>query len=553
MSQLRMSLNLLLAVALLTWGMALAAPGGAPMLAAAQAAASSVPFIENAGQWPAEARFQAWGGPGTLWLAQDTLWLTVVKPRHDAAPAGPRAFEPWALDRPAAPEIGVNLKLSFVDASPAVQLVPAHPLTTTVSYFLGNEPAQWRPAVPVWGEVRYVGLYPDVDLVLSGAGGQWTWQLRGTAGAVPRLRIEGAEGMALDGASLRLTPGAFDTNFSLCDAFVAQFRSDGASLVYSTFLGGTMCEDAYSVAIDGAGRATVGGVTSSADFPVTPGAFDTSFDGSTDAFVIRLNPTGSGLVYGTLVGGSEYDLADVIAVDAAGRTCATGHTTSNNFPTSPGAYDRSFNGENDVFVVKLNPAGSQLVYGTFVGSPGWDLGNGIAVNSMGYTHVTGQTQGSEFPTTPLSFDPTHNGGTDVFVLKLDTTPYTPHVVAPIEQPSAGANISGTVTLSGFAIDLGSSSGTGVDAVHIYLDGPHGTGTFIGAATYGLNRPDVAAQYGTRFAASGWERTWDTTGVVPGIHWLYLYAHRTTANAWTTMPAHPVVVAGGHAAWLPLAP
>ncbi len=130
-------------------------------------------------------------------------------------------------------------------------------------------------------------------------------------------------------------------------------------------------------------------------------------------------------------------------------------------------------------------------------------------------------------------------------------PYVPNVLAPIEQPSAGAFVSGVVTLRGFAIDLSSSDDTGVDAIHIYLDGPYGTGTIIGAATYGLDRPDIAAQYGERFRPSGWELAWNTTGLAPGVHRLYLYAHRTTDNAWSLMDPHLVIVPGGPARWLPI--
>ena len=127
----------------------------------------------------------------------------------------------------------------------------------------------------------------------------------------------------------------------------------------------------------------------------------------------------------------------------------------------------------------------------------------------------------------------------------------PNVIAPIERPGAGAFVTGTVVLSGFAIDLASTSGTGIDRVHIYLDGPVGTGTIIGGATYGLARPDVAAQYGARFGPSGWELAWNTSAIAPGVHTLTLYAHRTLDNRWSQMAPHLVVVRAGHITWLPL--
>jgi hypothetical protein len=122
-----------------------------------------------------------------------------------------------------------------------------------------------------------------------------------------------------------------------------------------------------------------------------------------------------------------------------------------------------------------------------------------------------------------------------------------NVVAPIEQPSAGTFVSGTITLQGFAIDLTSSAGTGIDRVHIYLDGLYD----VGGATYGLDRPDIAARYGARYGPSGWELVWDASGATPGVHSLYLYAHRTTDDAWTVLSPHLVVVRGEHWIWLPL--
>ena len=125
------------------------------------------------------------------------------------------------------------------------------------------------------------------------------------------------------------------------------------------------------IAVDGAGSAYVTGYTYSTDFPTTPGAFDTSYNGGCDAFVAKLNPAGSGLAYATFLGGSGSDYGYGIAVDGAGNAYVTGYTGSTDFPTTPGAFDTSYNGGYcDAFVVKLNPAGSGLVYATFLGGSG---------------------------------------------------------------------------------------------------------------------------------------------------------------------------------------
>jgi hypothetical protein len=354
------------------------------------------------------------------------------------------------------------------------------------------------------------------------------------------------------------TSGAFDTTFNggpygAGDAFVAKLNSAGSTLDYATFLGGSSGNDGGgAIAIDAMGGAHVTG-TASSDFPTTPGAFDPNHNGGPDVFVAKLNPVGSALAYSTFLGGAGLEGGSGIALDGAGNVHVSGYTAlSNDFPTTPGAFDLSYNGGTDVFVVKLNRAGSDLVYSTFMGTSDDESGSDIAVDGVGNTYVTGSTGSSDFPTTIGAFDPSYNGGdSDAFVSKLRLEPYIPDVLAPIEQPPAGAYVSGAVTLRGYAIDRASATGTGIDLVHIYLDGPYGTGTIIGGATYGLDRPDIAAQYGTRFAPSGWELAWDTTGLAPGVHRLYLYAHRTTDNAWSLMEPHLVIVPGGPARWLPI--
>src|SRR2546423_4593230 len=131
------------------------------------------------------------------------------------------------------------------------------------------------------------------------------------------------------------------------------------------------------VAIDAAGNAYVTGITSSPDFPTTTGAFDTAINGGADAFVTKLNPAGSALEYSTYLGGSGSNAGLGIAVDTFGSAYVTGLTNSINFPTTPGAYDTVGGGSDveDAFVTKLNPAGSSLVYSTYLGGPNTDRGN----------------------------------------------------------------------------------------------------------------------------------------------------------------------------------
>ena len=815
-------------------------------------------FIENAGQWPDGARFQVWGSPlgaGTAWLAEDGIWL-VVSRQVDWEPSRSdkeevdkeeraRCDDPLAyLSTYLPPSTSHALKLTFPGSNPDVRIEPFNPLTTTVSYFIGSDPEQWRPAVPVWGGVRYVGLYPGVDLVLDGR--DRFWQLEAAPGAATeevQIQVAGADAIAFDGVALQLdvagepqdvalpsasfmypiselsrqgaslpidthpgqrpshgvrpadnpadllygtylggsgdedgwdiavdetgnaymtgrtksgdfpsTPGAFDPSRNGSnDAFVVKLNPAGSALVYATFLGGSQSDEGYAIAVDGIGSVYLTGKTSSLNFPITPDASDPSYNGGDrDAFVVKLNPAGSGLVYSTFLGGSGDDYGYGIAIDEPRSAYVTGATESADFPTTPGAFDTSYRG-GDAFVVKLSPSGGRLVYATFLGDSGGDSGTAIAADGTGSAYVTGNTYGtdtSDFPTTPGAFDPSFNGYGDAFVAKLNptgseldyatflggwgddgstaiavdgtgsayvagstasgnfpTTPgafdpsfndfydgfvakldpagsrlayatflgghsyehvydmtvdgagaayvtgptrsgsfpvtpgafdtsysccfadafvarlnaagshldyatflggmnddwgnaiavdgagsayimggtksdsfsfpispgafdqgynggysdafvvklntvYAPNVLAPIEQPGAGAFVSGTVALSGFAIDRASTTGTGIDRVQIYLDGPYGTGTIIGTATYALDRPEIGL-YGDRFRYSGWELVWNASGLAPGVHRLYLYAHRTTDNAWSVMDPHLVIVRAAHGFWLPL--
>jgi hypothetical protein len=227
-------------------------------------------------------------------------------------------------------------------------------------------------------------------------------------------------------ADFPTTAGAFDPSYpgGQESAFISKLNAAGSALVYSTFLGGSSnTNDGNRIAIDSSGAAYVSGVTASTDFPTTPGAFNTSYNGgNVDAFVTKLNPAGSSLVYSTYLGGSQDDDANGIAIDSTGAAYATGATGSANFPTTPGAFRTSYNGVTDGYVTKLNPSGSGLVYSTYLGGSGFEDLFGIAVDSSGAAFVTGSTESTDYPTTPDAFQNSLSGGNpDVALTKLNAT------------------------------------------------------------------------------------------------------------------------------------
>jgi len=422
-------------------------------------------FIENVGQFDPRALFQVWGGGQTLWITSDAIWITLVEPRKPSEPTERGGLFPFREEEKSRKV--VNIKISFPGANPNVRLKPFGRLDTVVSYFIGNDPAKWRVAVPVWSGVRYRGLYPGVDLEVFGEGGSWDWRW---VAQNPKdleqvkLRIEGvkqAEVLPAYGALRLVTPlGEFllplplgrtpvlrrqeieakgegfelGSPFALSPRVALKPKAEGIrSLVYSTFLGGNDSDVGLGIAVDASGAAYVTGYTSSSNFPTTPGVFDTTFNEGYDVFVVKLNSSGSSLVYATFLGGGREDAGYAIAVDTSGAAYVTGATTSSDFPTASGAYDTTWNPgyylgicpNADAFVVKLNPSGNELEYATFLGGLGEDAGHAIAVDASGAAYVTGFTESSDFPTTPGAYDTTFKGYysgvlySDAFVVKLN--------------------------------------------------------------------------------------------------------------------------------------
>jgi hypothetical protein len=201
------------------------------------------------------------------------------------------------------------------------------------------------------------------------------------------------------------------------DVFICKIKPLGSQLVYSTFLGGADFDYAYSVAVDAQGEACVTGTTYSMnDFPLK-NPIQSVFGGSwADAFVCKLNAAGSALVFSTFLGGDGHDYGWGIAVDPSSNVYVTGETSSTNFPTA-NAIQAVLGGYRDAFAAKLNPAGTALVYSTYLGGSENDNGYAIALDSSQAAYIAGNTWSSNFPVKSALYG-TFQGGGDAFIAKI---------------------------------------------------------------------------------------------------------------------------------------
>src|SRR6266404_5101104 len=235
------------------------------------------------------------------------------------------------------------------------------------------------------------------------------------------------------------TPGAFQTIFGgRSDAFVTKFNPSGSALVYSTYLGGSLWDEGSGIAVESAGNAYVTGATGSADFPTINPLQPTFGGGYDDAFVSKLNFTGSQLVYSPYLGGSGQDGGASIAVDGAHNAYITGGTSSTNFPVTPGAFQTACplncRYSTHAFVTKVNATGSALSYSTYLSGNFAEGGSGIAVDSAGNSYVTGDTESSNFPTNH-AFQATNAGIDDAFVAKIQMLAATTTTLTSSPNPS----------------------------------------------------------------------------------------------------------------------
>ncbi|WP_051630036.1 DUF7948 domain-containing protein [Lacrimispora aerotolerans] len=390
-------------------------------------------FVANNGQEDSRAHFSTSIKNRRIFFSSDRITLVELEPIEESFPE-PDDF-PAPINEPDEPRNGVALELSFTNANASLAPEGISQLPGHHHFYRGNDSTKWNNGVPHYKELRYPGVWDGVDLDLSGSkdGLKMNWVLdKPDRISTIRLHWAGADSLEIDstgnllvhhalGTLTDLAPIAYqeiegerkpvDCVYRLYDSFDLGFELIGSYMedlpliidpiiAYATYLGGSLTDGCSGIAVDTQGCVYAVGSTNSIDFPVTPGAFQTSNAGGSDVFITKFSSDGSSLIYSTYLGGSGSDTGNAISLDTQDCAYVTGATTSANYPITSGAFQTTAGG---IFVSKLAANGESLVYSTFLGNAG-SRALGIAVDFQGSAYVTGE--GGIIPTTPGAFQTT---------------------------------------------------------------------------------------------------------------------------------------------------
>jgi len=373
-------------------------------------------FEANRGQTDPSVRFVSRGPGYTAFLTSDGMVLS-LRANHIAT--GDGAVHPSKK---------ATLQLRLLGATKNPSVVGEVPQRGRVNYFIGNDPDKWRRNVPTYNQVRYKNIYPGIDLLYYGNHRQLEYDFAIAPGAEPeriQFEVSGASGMHIDAnGSLILTTGIGELHFQTPQVYqeskgqripveggyvvsdpthvgfqVAKYDRNSALiidpvLVYSTYLGGSSDDQVSGIAVDAAGSIYVAGATDSTDFPLpTLGLLP---DGNTHVFVAKLDASGSNLIYADYLGGNSQDYGYALALDSANNIYVTGGTASSDFPVV-NPFQGTYPGGFDVFLSKISPDGSSLLYSTYFGGSGSNFASSLAIDGAGGMVIAGYTTSTTFP------------------------------------------------------------------------------------------------------------------------------------------------------------
>jgi len=417
-------------------------------------------FEANQGQADGQVKFLAHGHGYALFLTGDEAVLELQDSGFGIQDSGTSAKYIGSrtgslIQNPKSKIQNQVLRFRLAGAKPNAEVSGQDELPGKVNYFIGNDPKKWRANVPTYAKVKYRNVYPGIDLVYYGngsAGGQLEYDFIVAPGADANaialdvravrelpLRIDATGGLVIPakGGEVRFNKPTIYQPGANSSAVRGSFRLDAQNrvrfelgpydhsrplvidpaLTFSTYLGGSGAvisgSTGKAIAIDWSGNIYITGSTSQTDFP-TLDPLQKSLTGGQNLFVAKLDPAGT-LLFSTFLGGSGEDVGESIAVDNGGSIYLTGGTSSSNFPVLHALEPSPKSVAGHAFVTKLNTIGSALLYSTYLGGSGSDIGNGIAVDAAGNATVVGNTSSADFP----MMNPIQANQTGAFVSKLN--------------------------------------------------------------------------------------------------------------------------------------
>lgn len=347
--------------------------------------------------------------------------------------------------------IPTAMHMRMLGANPLARMNGEKKLAGKTNYLIGNRPDRWQTGIANFGQVRVHDIYPEIDLVYYGNQRQLKYDFLVAPGANPekiQLSFQGVEDIHIDDEGnlvletvdaevIQQAPfiyqeidgqkQAVEGRYVLLADHQVGFNiaayDPGKTLVidpiisYSTYLGGSGNEQAFSIAVDSVGGTYVAGWTDSTDFP-NQSSVQSVPSGEFTAFVTKLSPDGSTFEYSTYLGGSGWEQITGITVDGSGNAYVMGDTSSTDFPMVNAPQNTYAGGSMDAFVAKLNVTGDSLIYSTFLGGSGTEDSAGIALDASGNAYVTGTTRSTDFPTVN-AVQSSNAGSQDAYLTKLN--------------------------------------------------------------------------------------------------------------------------------------
>ncbi len=538
------------------------------------AALTATYFTQNEGQWDSQVLFHGNIRGTDIWLTNSGVYyqLSRVNSSVQTGPDPTTGALRFSFDDPDAVSEEVTVRTVFEGAASVLRADGLNKTSYVCNYYFGSDPSGWREQVANYSEVQFTNVYPGIDCRYYYSASDLEYDLIVNPGSDPNqiaIKWEGPSEIALnDSNELVVTTrlGSIREHAPLMYQVIdgenhpisGQYRLLGPSIIgfslsgdyrhdlpliidpvlqYSSYVGGGYDDIAYGLALDPDGYMYLTGATKSPKFP-TYNAYDSIFTGSnvTDVFVTKLSPDGSSLVYSTFLGGGGgIDEGRDIAANADGSAYITGRTSSSGFPVL-NAYDVTLGGTRDAFVTKLSSTGT-LNYSTFLGGTVADEGYGITVDASGNAYVTGSTQSANFPVVN-AYDAGYNGQYDVFVTKLAPTGsslvFSTFMGGSANEQANGIDLDGSnnIYLAGF------TNSSNFPRLNAYDSSYNGADDIFVAKLAAAGKP---LMYSTFLGGAGYEQA---SAIAVGPNNTAFVTGYTTSPAFPTKNAYSTSLHGG---------